>query len=259
MAASAKLRADKAYQRLRALRPKKVAALVDGEPRPLALRNGRSKWDGVLTAARAMGAEAIECLDDEDAILEIIILNPLKHSERTELAEVEPEEPLASVPMSERAAEVRSLVALCLDAADRSVGRQENHVGQVLEASIQVMKAAADRAERGERALDKVLRAHHRLLMSQTEAGDEDDGIGRTSDMMAMMAAMMHGDRSALAKFGAGAAGGNGATVNEDGEVMVQVPKSLVDKALIAMKRMEVIDNAAAAAAAEETEEGDPA
>lgn len=233
-------KSEKAYQRLRTLKPAKLAAIVDGEARPLALRNGRGKWDGCLNAAHAMGAEAIECQDDDDAILEIIVLNAKKHGAGVAIEELDQE-------TTEKVGEVRALVELCLNAADRSVGRQESHVGQVLDAAVQVMKAAADRAERGERAMDKLLRAHAKLLMRET--GDEDDGMGGISDGLAMMSAMLHGNPDALRQMApgaAGAGGGNGFS-KRPGEQMVSVPKSLVDKAVAAMQRQAEEDAAAAA------------
>lgn len=247
MTASFALKKDRAYQRLRAIRPPKMAALVDGEPRELAVANGRGRWERVLRAARDIDAEAIECRDEEDRIVEIIIIDAKKH-ERNKSQPSDDE----TAEEDRKVSEVRDMVALCLDAADRSVGRQESHVGQVLDAAIQVMQAAANRAERNERALDKVLRAHSRLLMRESNP-NEDDGMGSTADMLAMMSAMLHGDPGALKRLqGGAAAGGNGSMFDpKSGEQMVQVPKSLVDKAVLAMKAMDA-QNAADAEVVED-------
>ena len=215
---------DAAYERLRVLRPSALAAIMeDGDTRELSLSKGKGRWERALGAARALGADGLEARDEEGAIIEVIVLDEMtsarKHNgdngERPDLDQL-------SV-----------LLTLCQDFADRTAGRQQETLSQVCETAIQIMKAAADRAERSERALDKVLRAHTRLLTK----GDPDSEGMNSTDLMAMFAAMMGADPASMQRLGLPGqvvADGNGG-----GEPMVAVPKSVIDKVMRVMDEKE--------------------
>lgn len=202
-----------AYARLRAARPAALAALLeDGDARELALGAGKGKWDKALATAKALGATALELRDAEGAVMEILVLE-----ERGEDGAPDARTPSGT-------GELERVLKLCADFADRATQRQQALLESVVDTSIQVMKASADRAERSERALDKVLRAHEKVLM--TRPGDGGEGMNAT-DVMAMMAAMMAGggkpDLSGL--LGSGEA----APPNGQDE-MVLVPKAVVQR-----------------------------
>lgn len=219
MASSNPAHQDPAYKALRNGRPAAVAAVLeDGDTRELKVREGKGKWDKVLATARALGAVGLELRDEDGAIQEVV---PLDGHERVE------DEPEARAMAP--ATDLERTLKLCADFADRATGRQQELLSSVCETAIQVMRASADRAERSERALDKVLRAHEKVLMSGRHAV-EGDAINNT-DMLAMMAAMLGGggDASAMMKqLGGGAKPGNGHDAEED---MVPVPRSVFEKA----------------------------
>ncbi len=200
---------DPAYQRLRNGRPFALAAILeDGETRELALMAGKGRWEKALGAARALGAEGIECRNEEGAITEVIPLDVAGKAD-------DPVDGPAQLT------ELQTLLKLCGDYADRATGRQQETLNAVCDTAIQVMKASADRAERSERALDKVLRAHEKLMMQRAEEGT---GDGMTStDMMAMMAAMASGQP--LPQLGPGPDGPNGGAVE-----MISVPRATVER-----------------------------
>lgn len=211
---------DPAYQRLRNGRPAAVAAILeDGETKELAVRAGKGKWEAVLMTARRLGAEGIECRDEAGAILEVIPLDVERKAD---------DEPGLSsgAPLGE----LEVLLKLCQDFADRSTGRQQETLSAVCDTAIQVMKASADRAERSERALDKVLRAHEKLLQSRPEG---DGGDMSSTDMMAWMAAMLGGKPPP--QLGAG---GNG----QDAGELVTVPRVLVEKVQAFLKEHPEVD-----------------
>lgn len=213
---------DPAYQRLRHGRPKALAAILDdGETRELALMAGKGRWEKALAAARALGAEGIECRNEDGAITEVI---PLDVAGRKGDDVVDGN--------GAQLTELQTLLKLCGDYADRATGRQQETLNAVCDTAIQVMKASADRAERSERALDKVLRAHEKLLMQRAEAG-EGDGMTAT-DMMAMMAAM---SGQAPPQLVAAADGTNGA-----GEGMIAVPRETVEKVQAFLKKHPELD-----------------
>lgn len=218
---------DPVYQRLRVVRPAAVAAVLeDGETRELALGGSKGKWERVIAAARALDADGIECRNSDDAIIEIIPLHPegLRRKRREEDDDDEPRgtELDALGPLLARS------LTLCADFADRATQRQQDLLSSVCETAIQVMRASADRAERSERALDKVLRAHEKLLMQRVPEGSA-EGFDAT-DMMAMMASMMAGgaDPRMMLPGTAGPSGakGNGAA----GGDFITVPRAMIEK-----------------------------
>jgi hypothetical protein len=203
---------DPAYLRLRNGRPHALAAILeDGDTRELALAAGKGKWERALATARALGAAGIECRDSEGAILEVIPLDVATRDEERAAG-------VDGAPLGE----LERLLTLCGDFADRATGRQQELLSNVCDTAIQVMRAAADRAERSERALDKLLRAHERLLLSQSSG---DGAEMNSTDMMAMMASMMGMGMKPPAQLTKGVVG-NG----KDDEETIPIPRSTVEK-----------------------------
>lgn len=200
-------RPDPAYARLRSTRPAAVSAiLADGEARELKLGGGKGKWDKVLATARALGAEGLELLDEGGAVIEVVPLVERERGRSTDRDELAPE-----------STELERVLSLCGDFTERMTGRQQELLSSVCDMAIQVTRAAADRAERSERALEKVLRAHERALMLRAEEGDTSGSDALVAQVMAAMA----GIPPQLT------AGANGSA--DDGE-MVLVPKAIVEK-----------------------------
>lgn len=171
-----------AYARLRAIRPARLIAIVGEEAHEIRLSGRRGRWERALATAHELGAEELRALDGAGAVMAVLKLVEQR-------ADEEDEETAAT----SHAAEVRALVALALDAADRAVLRTSEQQQQVLEAALSVMRAASERAERLERALAAVVRAHERALAA---ARDEQES---PSDKLAEQALAL-----ALAQMGGG-------------------------------------------------------
>lgn len=172
-------KADKAYARLRKVRPSGIVAVVGDERRELAIQPGRSKWERVLASAAALGADDLELLDDEGAVVEVVVLRDKPTALHSYIPESEDPE----------VQKVATLVSIALEASDRAVGRQEAHVAQVLDAAISVMRVAAERAERLERVLMRVIEANEMRLAQDPQAeGGEGDSQGNMLAMLAIAA-----------------------------------------------------------------------
>jgi uncharacterized Ntn-hydrolase superfamily protein len=140
-------------RRLRTLSPARCYAIVDGERREVAIGapGSRGRWQRVIEAARAMGADGVECVDADGAVLDVLTFDAFNDTSthavdtRTSARDV--------------AGDVERIVALCMECADRAVQRHGEHVRIALDALARVCEAVADRAERLERALAAVAAA----------------------------------------------------------------------------------------------------
>lgn len=169
-----------AYARLRSLRPARLVAIVGDEAHELRLSGRRGRWERALATAHELGAEELRALDASGALLAVLKL------------EVESRPDDASIATSQ-AGEVRALVGLALDAADRAVQRTAEQQQQVLEAALAVMRAASERAERLERALAAVVRAHERALAASRDEHAESQSDKLAEQALALAIANMGG------------------------------------------------------------------
>lgn len=171
---------QRAYQRLRSLRPHEVHAIVDGEQQQISLPKGRGKWERALDAARALNAEGLQLYDAEGGIIEIIALcEPTSTSKRDEDDDEQGEDEDRFVKRYAR------LLTIALDANDRALLRQSEHQQQVLDAAVRIMQVATERVQHLERALTTLVRQQERLLEDKIRGGKGD----LKDDVMALLAA----------------------------------------------------------------------
>lgn len=146
---------ERAYSRLRSVRPAGVAAIdSDGELTQIAAKRGASKgkWERVLAAAQKLHAEGLQLFDVDGNVIEVLdLVEP--HERASALATVDEEENPVGI------ASFAKLADIMLNACDRSVERQAEQMRAVLDAALGLMKVAAERAERSDRALEKLIRA----------------------------------------------------------------------------------------------------
>lgn len=154
----------------RALRDSKAArffAIVDEEkPRELKTAKTRGRWERLVNSAIALGAHAVECRDEDGAVLDVVALDG---------AELEPDAPSLSSSSSLKpssAAEVERLLGLVLRAQDVALQRQGEHVTRVTESALRVMESAANRASSMERAVLALVQRRERELEQTAEQLD---------------------------------------------------------------------------------------
>lgn len=136
---------------LRESRATKFFAMLDGgDVREVKAAKTRGRWERLRDSARALGAHAIECRDDDDAVLAVVQLDEL--DDVSELEEVALEEPKAKEARG-TAGEVERLLSIVLRAQDAAVQRQAEQVTSVTQAALSIMTAAAERAATLERAV----------------------------------------------------------------------------------------------------------
>lgn len=198
---------ERAYTRLRNARPAGVAALVGDDVIELACKRGASKgkWDRVLAAAQQLHAEALQLMDADGAILEIV---RLEEERPAQLAKLDDEDELVS-----GVGQFARLMEIALTASDRAVQRQGEQMSQVLEAALGLMKLATERLERNERMLDKIIRANQQLI--------EQGGNGAKPSVMDDFAALLGAAKASgfnVEQFFR-AHGGNGLDADEDVEL----------------------------------------
>jgi len=136
-------------RRLQALSPATCWAIVDGERRPVAIPppGTRGRWRRVRDAARAMGADGIECVDAAGAVLDVLTFDASDTGSSAD------DVVARSDTARDVASDVERIVALVVEAQDRAVHRHGEHVRIALDALARVCEAIADRAERLERAI----------------------------------------------------------------------------------------------------------
>lgn len=198
---------QRAYERLRNTRPTGVGAIVgDGEVVDLSVKRGASKgkWDRVLAAAQKLHAEGLQLYDADGGLLEVVELEEPKPKTLARTDDGDDHELAIGV------AQFAKVMDIALNAADRAVGRQNEHMNSVLEAALSLMKIATERLERTERSLDKILRAHAAML-------EHGGGAGKPSvmdDFTALLAAAKASGFDVEKFFGTH--GGNGAELDAD-------------------------------------------
>jgi uncharacterized Ntn-hydrolase superfamily protein len=154
----------------------------------------------VRDAARALGAEGIECVDAAGAVLDVVTFDASTHDASTH--DIASHAPSASRDV---ASDVERIVAIVIDAQDRAVHRHGEHVRVALDALARVVEALGDRAERLERALAA-------LAASRDAEGD----TSGTDRLAALAVAMLAGGKpEALETRSPLTVGVNGATKAE--------------------------------------------
>lgn len=150
---------DAAARALRESRGTRFFAVNDNGEREVKAAKTRGRWERLVAAARALGAHAVECRDDDGATVAVVELDDREErSERTE--------------RDDRVGEVERLLALVVRAQDQAVARQAEQVRAVTDAAMRVMHAAADRASAMERAVLAMVRAREADLARAAEELD---------------------------------------------------------------------------------------
>jgi hypothetical protein len=131
----------------------------------------------VVDAARAVGADGVECVDEKGAVLDVLTFDAqdVPDMSYTSASDVSARAKAAR----EVVGDVERIVALCLDAADRAVQRNGEHTRIALDALARVCEAIAERAERLERAL------------AALAAARDTEGDASSTDRLAAMAMAM--------------------------------------------------------------------
>lgn len=148
---------------LRESRATRFFALVDGDAREVKAAKTRGRWERLHDSALSLGASAIECRDDDGAVLAVVALDVLEDDDG---ADDGADDASAREPKRERgtAGEVERLLSIVLRAQDAAVQRQAEQVQSVTNAALQVMNAAAERAASMERAVLALVTQREREL-----------------------------------------------------------------------------------------------
>ncbi len=158
---------DQVARALRESRATRFFAVVEGEPREVKAAKTRGRWERLADAATALGASRIEARDDDGATLAVVQLGEVDD----EPADVEPE------PTRERererrdsVAEVERLLVVVLRAQDHALQRHAEQTRAIVDASVQVMTASAERASSLERAVLSLVQQRERDLEAAHES-----------------------------------------------------------------------------------------
>lgn len=156
----------------RALRDAKAtrffAVVDDDKARELKTAKTRGRWERLVNSALALGATAIECRDEDGAVLEVV---QLELEPQSDAASSTANTTTSSKPTNS-AAEVERLLGLVLRAQDVALQRQGEQVTRVTEAALRVMESAANRASSMERAVLALVQRRERELEQTAEQLD---------------------------------------------------------------------------------------
>lgn len=135
------------------------ALVGDDDEREIKAAKTRGRWERLHDAAHGLGASAIVCRDDDGATLAVVRLDALEDTAPPSST------PTLDAPRaSGTSGELAQLLALVLRAQDAAVARQAEQQAQVTSAALDVMRAAADRAQAMERTVLALVSAREREL-----------------------------------------------------------------------------------------------
>lgn len=157
---------DAVARALRESRATRFFAVVEGEPREVKAAKTRGRWERLADAATALGASRIEARDDDGATLAVVQLGEVDD----EPADVEPEPRERERERRDSVAEVERLLVVVLRAQDHALQRHAEQTRAIVDASVQVMTASAERASSLERAVLSLVQQRERDLEAAHES-----------------------------------------------------------------------------------------
>jgi hypothetical protein len=159
---------------LRDSRGSRFFAIVEGEAREVKTAKTRGRWERLTDAAILLGASRIEARDDDGATLAVVQVGELDDEPSAPEAAPAPERTSAA---RDSVAEVERLLVVVLKAQDHALSRHAEQTRAIVDASVQVMTASAERASSLERAVlalvqqrERDLEAAHESLAAEARA-----------------------------------------------------------------------------------------
>lgn len=171
--------------RLRAVGPSSIVAIVGGEERKIACgKTGqRGRWERAADAIIACGARTVELRDADGAVLEIIAEQTAQAAWSAAAPTTPDERALAS------AERIAAMVARESAAARESVLR-ETRASQ--EAYVELLRIVVGRVSQLENVYSKVLQAQYQATIAQAEAA-QNPGESETDKMVGQMLPLLAG------------------------------------------------------------------
>jgi hypothetical protein len=150
----------------------------------VALVGTKYKWEKAAKSLLSTDAVQARLYDHNGAVLDVYQVRPEEPEDEEAAATTQ----LATIAgkVDPRGAELTVLMKIALDAADRQTSRLASMFAETLGASVTLMQASADRAERLEKTLSKLMTERERELeyarreydkRKRDGADDDDEGM----------------------------------------------------------------------------------
>jgi hypothetical protein len=200
MADSATARLARVLAQLRRLKPAGIVAIdAMGDESHIAIIGQRGRYERAARNLISINAVSARLVDKDGALLDTVTIVDATETPPAALLAGEELAP-SSVPKGNRVDDVRDLVKIALDAADRARARDVEVLSKVIDAAVGVMSAAGERAERLEAMLLEQTARKERelsLLARKLEAaslGSGEDVPSKADELLEKLLGLATGD-----------------------------------------------------------------